>query len=501
MPTYKVTSPTGQVLKITGDRPPSEQELNEIFQNVPAQVAQQPQAAPQQQRPTSQTEQYGVSGALFPATTKATERGGKIVNRTIAGMGDALTFPARATAALATGAGTIAGGGKWSDAGRLALNELGKTESEEKGALGFAQNMALDPTSSPLLLGAGMGAKGAGAAVKAAPKLGKALLMAGGAGAADAGASALYQQSMDGKISVPQTIGQAALGFGVGAAGAGVGKAIKKGAGELLKNSAIRNIDIQLRPGQYGRKVGYDHNNVVKHDLVGSPRETYEKATIKLGELQQKAKEIAAKSDEVFDIEKWFDDEINSLSPKKKPKEYGKKIKELTEAKDAYVSAHGTTVDPATAMQIRTEIGEESAFVGRTSGGTKVDPDANWKEDLYSNFYNRIKNDLHDKLGGELKAINKAQHEIIPVKQVAERRIPIAESNYRVGLTDLLTAGTGAGLGFGYGTASGEGGLEGTLKGLAVGAGVAGARRAFGSPRATKAMYKVGDALTKVKRR
>ena len=31
MPTYTVTNPTGQTLKITGDKPPSEEELNTIF--------------------------------------------------------------------------------------------------------------------------------------------------------------------------------------------------------------------------------------------------------------------------------------------------------------------------------------------------------------------------------------------------------------------------------------------------------------------------------------
>lgn len=43
MPTYQVTSPTGRVVRITGDKPPSEDQLNTIFQSIPQQTAPQPQ--------------------------------------------------------------------------------------------------------------------------------------------------------------------------------------------------------------------------------------------------------------------------------------------------------------------------------------------------------------------------------------------------------------------------------------------------------------------------
>ncbi len=48
MPTYQVTSPDGRKLKITGDKPPSEAELNDIFSQIgqPKQVEQAEQAAP-----------------------------------------------------------------------------------------------------------------------------------------------------------------------------------------------------------------------------------------------------------------------------------------------------------------------------------------------------------------------------------------------------------------------------------------------------------------------
>jgi hypothetical protein len=439
----------------------------------------------------TQTEKYGVAGALFPATTESTERGGGFVPRMIAGAGDALTFPARTVSAVATGAGTLAGGGSLSTATKEAANDLSRTKSTEDGAIGFVQDMALDPTSSPLLAGTGVAAK----AIKVAPTIGKAIAKIAASGAAYGAGSGAYQQSKSGEVSAPQTIGQAVLGAGVGAGSTGLGKAVQSGAGKLLKNTAIRNIDISLRPGQYGRKIGYNHENVVKHDLIGSPRETYEKATEKLSSLQTAAKEIAKDSDATFDIKKMFDDEINSIDPKDNPKYYLKKVKELTDTRDAYIGAYGEVVDAPTVMKIRTEIGKESAFVGRSLGGNKIDPDANWKEDAYSNLYLRFKNKIHEDLGGELKEINKAQNEIIPVMQVAERRIPISESNQRVGLSDLLTAGVGTGIGAGASTLQGDETGGRVAKGILIGAALAGGRRALGSPVATKAFYKAGQAI------
>lgn len=444
----------------------------------------------------TQTEKYGAAGALFPATTKATERGGGFLSRAIAGTGDVLTLPVRAASAGATGLGYLAGGGGFKGAATEAAIDLSKTESEERGLVGVAQNIAYDPTSSPLLLGAGNIAK----AGTKAPTLIKSLLKAGRVSATEAAASAIYQQSTEGKIDAKKTAVQAALGFGVGAGGAGIGRAVRGSVSNLLKNQAIRNIDISLRPGQYGRKIGYNHDNVVKYDLVGSPRETYEKAAEKLTTLQRRAKEIAGESTYSFNVSDIFDGAKRKLKATDAPEDYLKQIDLLESAKESYINAFGEKVNAADAMKIRTRIGEKSAFVGRTFGGQRVDPNADWKEEAYNAAYFQIKDKLHNSLGGELKRINKAQSEIIPIKQVAERRIPIAESNQRIGLSDLLTsrigqtAGAGV-IGAGAGAYSSEDRVKGALGGLAVGAGLAAGRRALGSPTATKQYYRLANLL------
>jgi hypothetical protein len=177
-------------------------------------------------------EKNGVVGSLFPATSKATERGGNFLSRAVAGAGDVLTLPARGISALATGAGTLEGGGSLSDAAKAGINDLSKNKSEEKGALGFIQNAGYDPTSSPLLLGTGLGLKGG----KAALSLGKAALKTGVEGAAQGAASGAYQQAEEGKIDAGQTAGQAALGLGMGAAATGLGGLARKGTGAAVEN-------------------------------------------------------------------------------------------------------------------------------------------------------------------------------------------------------------------------------------------------------------------------
>jgi hypothetical protein len=57
MPTYKVTDPTtGKSLKLTGDSPPTEQELEEVFAQVHG--GQEPEAVPQPPTPSSSPSDY-----------------------------------------------------------------------------------------------------------------------------------------------------------------------------------------------------------------------------------------------------------------------------------------------------------------------------------------------------------------------------------------------------------------------------------------------------------
>ena len=191
-----------------------------------------PQSPAQQPQEQTEYQKNGVVGSLFPATTQATERGGNFLSRAVAGAGDVLTLPARAGSAVGTGLGTLAGGGSLKQASDEAINDLSRNKSEEKGALGFAQNALYDPTSSPLLMGAGKVAQGG----KAALTLGEAALKTGLQGAAYGAGSSAYQQAENGDIDPVKTAEAAGVGLATGAATTGLGGLAKKGVGEGLEN-------------------------------------------------------------------------------------------------------------------------------------------------------------------------------------------------------------------------------------------------------------------------
>lgn len=71
MPTYQVTDPeTGRTLRLTGDSPPTEAELNDVFSQLPPR-AQPEQAAPRQQKPLSpfvrdRLQNQELVGQFFP---------------------------------------------------------------------------------------------------------------------------------------------------------------------------------------------------------------------------------------------------------------------------------------------------------------------------------------------------------------------------------------------------------------------------------------------------
>jgi len=66
MPTYRVTAPDGRKIKLTGDSPPTEAELEQIFAGFPAQSPATDQGAPQA-APEEQGGERGVGGAVLGA--------------------------------------------------------------------------------------------------------------------------------------------------------------------------------------------------------------------------------------------------------------------------------------------------------------------------------------------------------------------------------------------------------------------------------------------------
>ena len=465
------------------------------------------QAAPEADNRT-QYEKNGIAGALFPATANSTERGGNVLSRTIAGAGDALTLPVRAMSGISTGLGTLAGGGSLGEAAQRGMQDLSRTKSEEKGVLGFVQNVALDPTSSPLLLGAGTGVK----AAKGALTLVEAALRAGLQGAGIGAASSAYHQAEEGKIDPLQTAVQAGIGLGLGSLATGVPGLAAKGLGLLATDVpglaakrlgnvsnefAKRNLGIMLRGGQKGAKEGMDVENALKHGIVSdTPRGIFEQGQAKLNDLNIKAKEIGSESNGTVNLQSAIDRVKEKFNRQENIHDYDQIQGYLDGLQDKYKEAFPTAdISLLDAMKLRTQIGEKARFA---KGG--FDPESDWKEKIFNNLYDEMKSEIHAKAGTELQAINRAQSEIIPIVSAAKRRMPIAESNNRPGLGDFLTTGigqsaVGGALGAGAGAATPGDRLKNSIKGLVAGAALAGIRRGAGSATVTKGLYELGQKL------
>jgi hypothetical protein len=68
----------------------------------------------------------------------------------------------------------------------------------------------------------------------------------------------------------------------------------------------------------------------------------------------------------------------------------------------------------------------------------RVEPDATAVEKVYTKFYNVIKKDIENKGGSEIKAINKKLSDLIPINRALIKRIPVAERNEFISLTDNI---------------------------------------------------------------
>lgn len=205
MPTYKVTDPnTGKTIKLTGDSPPTEQELEEIFSKIGGQK-QQPQQ--EQQAPKESVPQM-LGRNLAQAGTKTIDQGANILNSLLLGAPQAI-------------AGQF---------GKQFVNESNLTGGEQLAgqALGFAA-----PGS--------MIAKGVGAMVKGAglgAKVGRAAAQGGAVGAV------LPPEENWGNIQ--ERAKNAVIGslLGMGTVGAGTGLAK---VSELMKKSNYKEQSAVLK--------------------------------------------------------------------------------------------------------------------------------------------------------------------------------------------------------------------------------------------------------------
>lgn len=226
----------------------------------------------------------------------------------------------------------------------------------------------------------------------------------------------------------------AAIGAAIPIAG-GILKGIKgmiKPAGEEMLNRIIKPLKIDVNDG-------FNIKNVTKHGLGGSLQTMAKKTDDKLIQLTEELNTKLKAVDSVVDLNGVAERTANKLTAEKM-KAFGergavKRILENLANEIEEQSANGLVSIPE-AQVIKQAAGRKGAWVF----GFR-DPDSNAIEKVYNSFYHELKEEIEKRAPAGVKEINKQISELIPISNALTRRIPVAERQNVISLTDLIATG------------------------------------------------------------
>jgi len=214
------------------------------------------------------------------------------------------------------------------------------------------------------------------------------------------------------------------------------GIAISKTKG-LLKSFGEKIQQTVIRPTARDLKNGFKISNVNKYNLGGSLQETMTKTHIKLNELTNKLTSLLKISDKKVNLNQVFQETTDEINRQKTRYfgDIGANNRVLNSLKDELTQAIGKKgiVDLVQATYIKRGAGTKGAW----SFG-RFEPDSSATEIVYNVFYNKLKTAIERAASPGIKEINKQISELIPISNAVLRRIPVAERNNVIGLTDSI---------------------------------------------------------------
>jgi len=218
--------------------------------------------------------------------------------------------------------------------------------------------------------------------------------------------------------------------------------AIEKLAPQLDK-IANKIETVVTKPSKTDLAHGFKVENVFKYDLGGSLGQSLQKTQSKIDELVTKAEALRTKSKSVIDLNKIVTEAVDEIE-KSSISNVGNNAKILnafkTWVKEIENIAPTGKVNTVEAQKIKVALGKMGSWLNG-----QRDLDANAMESvsniLYTKFKKAIENSVDDPK--ELIELNKQLSELIPINNVLIKRIPIAERNSAISLTDIISAGAG----------------------------------------------------------
>lgn len=307
----------------------------------------------------------------------------------------------------------------------------------------YAQNYNLS-APSPLQV-AGDVAKGAalvaGSAVKApASILGNVVqgakygaLFGAGQGAVNSSGKAIPTASDIGSVA-KNTVTGGLLGGVISGATSAIGKLLE-GAGTKIMNTAIK-------PSKADIEDGFSMDTVKKYNLGGSLSTMYDNTESKLSQLTTQLNDKLANKggdiDNYVDLNDVYKDTLDSLGGNKY-KSFGSNTSmsnALQQLKGEIINVGGD--DGQLTVPQAQLVKQASGKFGAWQYGMQ-DPDSTARQTVYNAFYSKLKTAVEDASPDGVKGINKQIQELIPVQNAIIRRIPVADRNSALSLSDMVT--------------------------------------------------------------
>lgn len=223
----------------------------------------------------------------------------------------------------------------------------------------------------------------------------------------------------------------------VGAALPVVGLGMKL-VGHLARGTGAKIQSAVIRPSAADVADGFKIQNLNKYDLGGSLNQTIAKSELYLNKLSNQLSVKLKGSKEFVDLNKVYLETAKKLGGDKAAQfgeigGVGRALQGLEKEIALVVGGEKGIVSVPTAQLIKQGAGKKGAWVFGNA-----DPDARAVEKVYNAFYNTLKKEIETRSPEGVKEINRQMSEIIPVVHAALRRLPVAERNNVLSLTDYI---------------------------------------------------------------
>lgn len=228
-----------------------------------------------------------------------------------------------------------------------------------------------------------------------------------------------------------------------GAIGAGAGlfsKIIEKGVnllGRTIGRGGEKITQSIIKPSKVDIEDGFSIETVKKYNLAGDLKTMQAKTDAVMDDLTSQVNAKYANSAARINIDEILSKTIKNSSSAK-INTFGSNTSmdnafNQLKAEVASITADGTVSIPE-AVQIKRAAGHFGAWVyGQT------DPDSTARQKVYTAFYRQLKEAIENNSEPGVKELNKQISDLIPVMNAIIRRIPVAERNSALSLTDIIS--------------------------------------------------------------